>query len=588
MTRCLTSVLTIASIVTVAGLAAPAGARPVVYTTVALTGTDGPLGPGMGTGVTFTDIGGQQPSLNNSGQVAFRGNASTAGTPQGLWLHTAGVNNNLAMAGGAMPGGGTYTAGSTGIINSMLVNQQGHVAFRLGASTGLFGDSGAGMGRLMLTGDFAPGTSTGTLATYASSASGMPLLNHNGQSAFIANLAASTVPDPDVVFTSGIANAAGVWIGTPGAGNQSLAMRQNDTLLAVDPSGNTRVGALSGNLTLSFNDNAHFIMQGALQGSNVTTGTGAGSNSTAMFSNIGGTVGLLARAGSAAPDAAGAPSATDLFRNFSTGGVAINNNGRVAFSGTLRNAAGTQTSTGAFFSDHQGGVLRQVARFGDALPSVYAANDSSASSPLAEFAGVTWGFSYNNVVMNNGDLLVFTATGLGNTGGTNNRDAVLSRDASGVLRKILRSGDVAVANDPLSTDFSNTRFLGVSNVQLNALGQMAMSVTLTGTGVSVGLGNGVAIFGCDAGGPLQLIARTGDFFTVAPGDVRVIASIGGLTNSGGHDGRAVMLNDRGVLAFELNFVGGTSGIFTATVPAPAAGALLALAGLAGARRRRTV
>lgn len=588
MTRRLSSVIRTAAIVSASGLAASAHARPVVYTTVALTGTDGALGPGMGAGVTFSDIGGQQVSLNNSGQVAFRGNTSTAGTPQGLWLHTAGVNNNLALAGGAMPGGGTYTAGSTGIINSTLVNHAGHVVFRLGASTGLFGDNGGGMGRLMLTGDFAPGTSTGTLATYSSSASGMPLLNHNGQSAFIANLAASTVPDPDVVFTSGIANSTGLWIGTPGAGNQTLAMRQNDTLLSVDPTGNTRVGSMSSNLTLVFNDNGHFMMQGGLQGSNVVTGNGAGSNSTAVFTNRGGSVDLIARAGNAAPDATGSPSASDLFRSFSTGGTAINNNGRVAFSGTLRNAAGTQTSTGAFFSDHQGGTLRQIARATEALPAVYAWNDATASSPLAEFTGVTWGSAYNSVVMNNSDLLVFAATGLGNTGGTNNTGAVLSRDASGVLRKIQRNGDVAVPNDPLSTDFSNTRFLGVSNIQLNALGQIAMSVTLTGTGVSVGLGNGAAIFVADAGGPLQMIARTGDFFTVAPGDVRVIASLGGLTNSGGHDGRAVMLNDRGILAFELNFVGGTSGVFTVTVPAPAAGSLLALAGIAAARRRRSI
>src|SRR5262249_19605925 len=155
---------------------------------------------------------------------------------------------------------------------------------RVGASYGLFSNPGGGVGRLMLTGDGAPDTSsTSTLATYASSASGTPLFNSAGQAAYLANLTVSSAPTPPVVITSGIGNAAGLWVGTPG--NTHLAFRQNDTLLGLDATGNTRIGSLSSNLSLSFNGNGHYAMQMSLQGSNVVTGNGVGGNSTMIASN---------------------------------------------------------------------------------------------------------------------------------------------------------------------------------------------------------------------------------------------------------------------------------------------------------------
>lgn len=543
---------------------------------IALTGTDGLFGPGLGAGVTFSAIGQQQIAINDAGQAVFRGIASD-NTSQGLWFHTMMSGNALrAVGGSAMPGGGTFPTG-TSIINSPTLNNAGHVAFRLGAQSGLFSDTGAGTGRIVLSADAVPGAGGALYATNAV-ASGSPLFNQAGQTGYIGLFAANTTSTPPVVITGATANAQAIMVGNPGAGNQSIMVRQNDALLALDASGETRVGSFS-NLTMSFNNAGHFVTLANLQGANVTTGTGAAGNSTMVITNRSGSIDVLARAGSPAVDGAGMPSATDRYRTFGSGNTAFNNAGRVAFSATLKDAAGVSTSAGALFSDAGSGTLRQIARAGEALPA------SITNATAGEFAGVTWGSGYNNLALNSAGDLAFQASALGNTGGTSNTSAIFRLNAAdGSLTKVQRNSDVAIPGG--APDLSDVRFLNAGNIQMNDAGHMAFSATLTGTGVSVGLGNGSAIFAVDVDGTMSTIARTGDLFQVAPGDLRTITSIGGLTNSGGQDGRAMQLNALGQLAVQLDFFGGSSGVFVFTIPTPGASGMLLTLGLMAARRRR--
>src|SRR5687767_4978554 len=102
------STLAVACVATGALAIASDALAALTYRTVALTATDGELGPGQGAGVTFTSLTSVQPSINSSGQVAFRGVSSIAGNPNGLWLRTANANAVMAINGGAQPGGGTY------------------------------------------------------------------------------------------------------------------------------------------------------------------------------------------------------------------------------------------------------------------------------------------------------------------------------------------------------------------------------------------------------------------------------------------------------------------------------------------------
>lgn len=537
--------------------------------TVALSRTDGPLGPGLGAGVTFTEIGGQQPSVNAAGQVAFRAAVSGTVISQGVWIDTAGSIANIALAGGAQPGGGTYTAGASSIFNSTQINASGNWAFRLGASTGLFASVGGTATRSMLTGDVASGAGG---ASYASSASGMPLFNNAGQIGYIANLSANANSTPPVVFTAGIANASAIWTGTPGA--TSIALRQNDAVLSLDAGGNVRIGALQ-NLSLAMNGNGHFAVNSALQGS-VTTGTGAGSNSAMIATNRSGSLEVVARVGNASPDANGNASATDLYRNLGTGAVGFNDAGNIAFVSSLRNAAGTQTVTSALFTDVGAGTLRMVGRNGDVVPSITGAIGN-------EFIGVTWGSFSSNVVSSNGTVAINAS--LANTGSPSNTSLLTTMTADGVFHRIARSGDVAIVNGaPLGGD---ARFTSFSSININAASQMAFSALLNGSGIGGGPGgNNSAIFGFDPAEGIFLLARTADLFEVAPGDFRTIASIGGLGSSGGQDGRTSSLSSNGKIVFSLDFTDGSSGIFYATVPAPSSLGLLALAGIIGGRRRR--
>lgn len=545
------------------------------FRTVALTGTDGEYGPGQGTGITFTSLTSVQPSINSAGQVAFRGQDSTAGNPNGLWLRTGSANAVIAINGGPQPGGGTYPAGA--IFNSYQVNNAGEMAWRLAATSGAFATAGGSPGRFMLAGDSAPGTTTTLpLAVYAGISSGMPLFNQSGQLMAMASLTPDATLNPPVVTTAGSANSSGLWVGTPG--NAQLVLRQNDALTSLDPSGNTRIGTMQSGGML-FNGNGRYALITSLQGSNVVTGTGATGNSTLIATNRGGSLEVVARHGQAAPDASGVPSA-NLYRTISNTALGFNDVGHIAFTSSLRDASGTQTATGALFSDAGTGMLRMISKQGDALPTIY----SRTGTPLSEFAGVTWGLSYGSPVLTSNDQLLFAPTGMGNTGGTNNNGAIMLMDDAGQLQKIVRTGDVAIPGG--APNGSDAFFLGTTNYQINSLGQIAFMSSLTGVGVSPGLGNGSALWLSEVDGTLHRVARTSELFEVAPGDFRTVSAIGGLATSGGQDGRQINLSSNGMLAFQLDFSDGSGGVFTMMVPEPSSAALCGLVAVTLTARRR--
>ncbi len=539
------------------------------YQLIALSGsTNSALDPNMGAGVTFFQLGQQQPSINYTGAVLFRGQTSAAGNPSGLWLRNGATNQNIAMAGGAQPGGGTFP--TTAAFNSASINNNAQVAFRQGAGTGLFSDIGSGMGRVMNTGDVAPGTGG---ATYSSVASGTPFFNSAGQTAYVGSLNSSSTSTPPVVFTSGIANSSGIWVGTPGANNQTLVLRQNDALTSIDTSGNTRVGSFS-TATMSFNGGGRYVIQDTLQSSvsgTIVTGTGAGSNSVAILSNRTGSTEVIARVGNAVPNASGVASATEVYRTFSGTTIGFNDDNRVAFIATIRNGA-TNSGTG-LYSDTGTGVLRQIYRSSDALPAVTGAVGN-------EFASNTWS-NFSTSLLNSAGTIAFSAT-LADTGGLGTT-AIFTMTSTGQLSRVVRSGDVAVVGGS-PVDGSNVTFTSFANIAVNGLGQVAFTTQMNGNGVSPGFGNGSALFAVDHGERV-MIARTGDLFEVAPGDNRTIRSIGGLTSGGGQDGRAISFNDRGQLVFQLEFANNTTGIFVATIPSAGTLPLLGL-GLLAARRRR--
>ncbi len=102
------------------------------------------------------------------------------------------------------------------------------------------------------------------------------------------------------------------------------------------------------------------------------------------------------------------------------------------------------------------------------------------------------------------------------------------------------------------------------------------------------------MWGYDPEGGVELLARTGELFEVAPGDWRTISSLGISSGSILADGDVRGLTDAGQFAFRAWFDDGSEGIFLATIPSPVpepgALTLLAIAGLTllglVARRRK--
>jgi hypothetical protein len=65
---------------------------------VALTATDGTFGPQLGSAIAFTGFNGD-PSISSTGEIAYPGDLSSNadGGGEGFWLHRGGLNNRIAL-----------------------------------------------------------------------------------------------------------------------------------------------------------------------------------------------------------------------------------------------------------------------------------------------------------------------------------------------------------------------------------------------------------------------------------------------------------------------------------------------------------
>lgn len=519
------------------------------YNTVALSGATGSalgFGPNLGAGVNFS--GSSIPVLNSSGQVAFNGILTGTGvgtfTDTGIWTNAGGTLAVVAREGTIGPGPNVGAGVNFGPFNNTfyfpVFNAAGHVAFQAELTgTGVDSSNGRGiwtnvggtLNAVARNGTAGPGPNVGSGVSFNSF--GSPLLNANGHVAFVGVLSGTGITT---------LNNSGIWSNAGG------------TLAVVARTGSSGPGPNLG-AGVNFSSISFPVLNaaGRVAFYGTITGPGTVGSNAGVWTNVSGSLAVVARTGSPGP---GPNLGTGVTFNFLNDPV-MNAAGQVAFAAGITGIGIDSTNDNGIWTN-AGGSLAVVARKGPSGPGP----NLSAGIDFTSFSTMP--------VMNANGHVAFRANVIG-TGVDSTNDTGIWTNAGGTIVTVAREGTSGPGpNLGPGVHFSN---IGSSNNPvMNAAGQVAFLGFLTGGGVDTTNDRGIWLF---SGGVLTPVIREGDPFDVDPGpgvDLRTISLVG-FTNgigSGGEDGRAMTLNDNGMLAFNLSFTDGTSGNFTATaVPEPA-------------------
>jgi len=405
--------------------------------TLALVARSGGVVPG--TSEVFSRNFGS-PLINNVGQTIFAGGIEGADfrTGNGIWSEADGSLTLVAREGSVAPG--TNEVFSSTSFNSprLLFNDSGQAAFlgRLQRDVGIWSGGGSSLALVAREGNPAPVTNA-NFTSFGSSRTD-PVLNGEGQTAFVAGLAG-----PDVDST----NSSGIWMDR--SGSLELFLR------AGDMAPGTGVNfARFGFGQLGINDEGQVAFFGVLSGAGVNS-----SNSDSIWSDGGGSLALVAREGSPAPETSG---------NFTfLNNPVINGAGKTAFGGSF---SGFEDFGRGIWSEG-GGSLALVARSGSVAPGT--------SENFSSFFGL---------ILNGAGQIALTGTLTGAGINDNNDRGIWAQDSAGKLTLIAREGDLLDVDDGPGTDFRTIRNFGF-NVSsgnedgrgsgFNDLGQLAFRVTFT-------------------------------------------------------------------------------------------------------------
>lgn len=423
------------------GLALSLTLAPTAWAGTATVAISGQLAPGTGSGTSFTSL--SSAALNAAGQVAYRGSLSTlAGTNQGLWLD----DQLIARTGMAAPGAGnkvSFSSLSTGGQEPIL-NDAGQVAFTGSLiGTGVTAANNKGIWRdgtlVVRTGDAAPGAPSGS--TFSLLGSTAVRMDAAGRVAYF-----SFLTSPGAVFSTG----TGLWrdgslvavtgSAAPGAG-AGLTFASVQQLPSMNASGDLLYGGRLAGTGVDSGNEESLWRNDALVARAGNAAPGAGSGVTfaggfqgrinavgeaayfARLSGAGVTTSndeslwrgntLVARTGGKAPGTVPGVSMTTL--NL----VHLNSAGQVTYTARL---AGTGVDTGNDEGIWRDSVL--IARKGDTVPgnfgglvlsggSAFRANDVGAVTFTSELTGAGVNAGNNQaLLMGDGvDLLMAARTG---------------------------------------------------------------------------------------------------------------------------------------------------------------------------------
>jgi hypothetical protein len=522
-----------ASLVTLMSCGAGFAGSNVLFRTVAL---EGQQPPGLPPDLRFDSF--THPMIDAQGRVGFQANlTSTVGGFQrgSVFVERGGALTRVAGAGQPAPGtepgvtffdfsapGNKLSAGNFAVFGLL---QGPGVTFQ--NDRGLWAEKDAGLSLVVRLGQPAHGM---TGPVYAGI--GNALFNAAHQTAYIGRVTGSGIDST---------NDEAIWSERTGV----PALVARESLRAPG----TPAGVVYSYLAEPvLNDAGAVAFRGAVTGPGVTA-----ANAEGIWSDRSGTSALVVRGANAAPGAGDGV----VFQNL--GYPRINNAGNIAFTAVLAGPGITSSNRASVWVD-RGGTLSMAARASHPAPGM---------PPGALFIN----FSEPPAINALGDT-VFQGLVIGGGVTTSNNSGLWSQ-RGGTLELVAAEGSQApgVPAGILFDDFFIDGVQGLDGAAINAAGQVAFASRLVGPGIS-GL-NDVGIWAEAPDGALNLVAREGDPFEVAPGDTRTIRELFFLVGSGNEDGRWTSFNNYSQLAFAADFTDGSSGVFVAAVPEPSGVGVLA-------------
>ncbi|HEY4309876.1 MAG TPA: PEP-CTERM sorting domain-containing protein [Pirellulales bacterium] len=530
-------------------------------TTVDTIATSATQAPEVPAGINFAAFqnGGTvpvPPSINASGQVAFYGTLSGAGTTTtnnvGVWTGTSGNVRLTALENDSVSGLGAginflgFAASSLPILAPSVIpppipiNAANQIAlsanitgFNVNPSNDelLWSGSAIAANQLLRESSTTFHSNNSSVPTFGPA----PLINDAG----------------DIGFTSlSSANGlSGIWVDHGGNVQPVATFGQQAPSTA---SGVKFSNGTYGSSATGMNASGSVVFNSALVGPGVT-----GLNQVGIWAGTPGNVQLIARAGDTASGVVPQFPGQDVFAaltGLSPFSVAeINAAGTVAFSASMF------TATGMWIHDSSG--LKLVATDGQQVPGL-PAGDAFASQA----------FSPASPLLNAQGTLAFQARLSGPDITAANNTAIFS-GLPDSLHIVAQAGAQAPGT-PTGTTFTQLALSlnpAYADIGLNGMGQVVFTAQSSD--------GKIGIWGTDRGGNLLEVARQGVAIQVAPGDVRTVAGIAFLGGSGNSDGRASGFSDNSQLAFWASFTDGSSGIFVSDALAVPEPTTLVLAGL---------
>jgi hypothetical protein len=332
-----------------ATISAPAATNTGVWSEgssdLSLVARKGSAAPGAGAGANYLTIFGT--SLNDTGQEAFRAQLSggpvTANDDVGIWAEKAGALTLMARENSQAPGAPAGILFDNFPAGPILINAAGRIAFRgflrgPGVSMGnnrigIWAERAGGLEMVAREGNNVPGVAGAEFAFIDD-----PVLNRNGQVAFVASMSFQPTATNSAVFSEA-------------GGALAIAARRGDAAPGAGFGAN-----FNGFSAPMLNGEGHLAFAATLTGGSVTT-----SNDAGIWSNSSGTLNLVAREGSSVPG-------LDPGVNFGTfADNVLNSAGQLAFTATLTGAGVTGANDFGIWAQGLDGNLRLVAREGQQI-----------------------------------------------------------------------------------------------------------------------------------------------------------------------------------------------------------------------------